>query len=174
MIIVNFKVIDDLKSKKIGDKISRDRLEIIDKTEDLIVCSNLSHHNEPICYDFKGNCLSDSGEDNIGIYSSRYVISESYIDIEESLIKDLNDFCLGKLRKLRIIQNGIVNNVCIISDDFRFSIPKNYVVPCLIIETGGDLHRSYLIDGMTLDIEISDLTRVEKLKYKREQYVNNR
>lgn len=165
MITVTVKVIDDLRSKKIGDKIFQDRLEIIDKTEDLIVCSDLSHHNEPICYNFKGNCLSDF-EDNIGIYSSRYVMSESYI--EKSLIKDLTDFCLGKLRKLRIIQNGIVVNVCIISDDFKFSISKNYVAPCLIIETNGDFHRCSLIDGMTLDIEISDLTRVEKLQYKRE------
>lgn len=172
MITVTVKVIDDLRSKKIGDKISRDRLEIIDKTEDLIVCSDLSHHNEPICYDFKGNCLSDLGEDNIGIYSSRYVMSESYI--EKSLIKDLNDFCLGKLRKLRIIQNGIIVNVCIISDNFKFSISKDCIAPWLRIETNSDLHRCSLIDGMTLDIEISDLTGVEKLKYKREQDVNNR
>ena len=88
-------------------------------------------------------------------------MSEKYI--EKSLIKDLNDFCLGKLRKLQIIQNGILVNVCI-SDDFRFSISKTYVAPCLTIETNGDLHRCSLIDGMTLDIEISDLTRVEKLK----------
>lgn len=161
MITVTVRVIDDLKSKKIGDKIFQDRLEIIDKTEDLIVCSDLSHFNEPICYDIKGNCLSDFGEDNIGIYSSRYVMSESYI--EKNLIKDLTDFCLGKLRKLRIIQNGILVNVCIISDDFKFSVLRTYVTPYLIIETNGDLHRCSLIDGMTLDIEISDLTKVEKL-----------
>lgn len=171
MITVTVKVIDDLRSKKIGDKIFQDRLEIIDKTEDLIVCSDLSYHNEPICYDFKGNCLSDFGEDNIGIYSSRYVMSESYI--EKSLIKDLNDFCLGKLRKLRIIQNGIVS-VYVISDDLKFSVSRTYVTPYLKIETSGDLHRCSLIDGMSLEIEISDLTRVEKLKYKKEQYVNNR
>lgn len=168
MITVTVRVIDDLRSKKIGDKIFQDRLEIIDKTEDLIICSDL--FNEPICYDFKGNCLSDFGEDNIGIYSSRYVMSES--DIDKSLIKDLNDFCLGKLRKLRIIQNETVVNVCIISDNFRFSILKNYYAPCLIIETNDDLHICYLIDGM--EIEIFDLTRVEELKYKREQDVNNR
>lgn len=171
MIIITVRVIDDLKSKTIGDKIFQDRLEIIDKTEDLIICSDLFHHNEPMCYDFNGNCLSDFGKDNIGIYSSRYVMSESYID--KSLIKDLNDFCLGKLKKLQITQNGIVN-MYIISDDLKFSISRTYVTPYLIIETNGSLHRCSLIDGMTLDIEISDLTRIEKLKYKMEQYVNNR
>ena len=170
MEMINLHIWDNLGLMDIGDKAYLGKLEIIDKNENTLVCSDSS--NSPEYYDMKGYCLSSEDEDlNISSYEAKYIFPDSsFSNFSEltalMLEKDLNLLCQDRIRKLMICHNSLkIRLPACISRHFKFSIDKGsnneYILEITVPNESGSMYMDGLWTGeLSFPLHPSDPSKI--------------